>query len=210
MRPVGTGEVLPTGYKRVEYLESTGTQYIDTHFVPDNESGAYVVAQATTTTDYDVCAAKNVELDLRWMVVRPRYYPPDPTLLDIGYGWDDWFKLPFPEGEWGSVYRSELNWLNSRSVIFAAQSDRNTTSAALGDIPQSIGYSAYLFAFNNSGQMSNNGGCRIYEVSVSQGSEIVHTFVPCLDPNGKPCMFCTVSRKPFYNAATTGPDFLYG
>ena len=28
MRPMGGG--LPAGYKRVEYLEGTGTQYIDT------------------------------------------------------------------------------------------------------------------------------------------------------------------------------------
>jgi len=58
--------------------------------------------------------------------------------------------------------------------------------------------------------MANNGGCRIYEVSISQGTEVVHNFVPCLDPNGKPCMFDTVSKKPFYNSATTGPDFIYG
>lgn len=33
---------LPAGYKRVEYLASTGTQYIDTLFAPDNTSGLHI------------------------------------------------------------------------------------------------------------------------------------------------------------------------
>ena len=48
----GTGEFLfqiradlPKGYTKVEYLESTGTQWIDTGIVPDEFTGAYVVAE---------------------------------------------------------------------------------------------------------------------------------------------------------------------
>ena len=31
---------LPEGYREVDYLESTGVQWIDTGIVPDNETGA--------------------------------------------------------------------------------------------------------------------------------------------------------------------------
>lgn len=37
--------------------------------------------------------------------------------------------------------------------------------------------------------------------------EIKYNLIPCLDPTGTPCMYDTVSQKPFYNSGTG--DFLY-
>ena len=35
---VGTRALLPSGYTRLEYIETTGTQYINTGFVPNQDS----------------------------------------------------------------------------------------------------------------------------------------------------------------------------
>ena len=40
---------------------------------------------------------------------------------------------------------------------------------------------------------------RIYSCKHYSGNELIQDFVPCLDANGKPCMFDFISQKPFYN-----------
>lgn len=40
---------------------------------------------------------------------------------------------------------------------------------------------------------------RIYSCKHYNGNELIQDFVPCLDADGKPCMFDLVSQKPFYN-----------
>lgn len=66
----------------------------------------------------------------------------------------------------------------------------------------------YLYNVNYSDGYGFIG--RIYEAKITQANELINHFVPALDHNNRPCMFDTVSKKPFYNTATTGPDFLYG
>ena len=42
---------------------------------------------------------------------------------------------------------------------------------------------------------------------VTLNGEVKHNLISCLDPTGTPCMFDTVTQKPFYNSGTG--DFLY-
>ena len=43
---------------------------------------------------------------------------------------------------------------------------------------------------------------RIYSCKHYNGDELIQDFVPCLDTEGVPCMFDFVSQKPFYNVGT--------
>ena len=49
---------------------------------------------------------------------------------------------------------------------------------------------------------------RIREFSIESEGVLQLNFIPALDPDGNPCMYDTVSQKPFYNMGT-GQDFLY-
>jgi hypothetical protein len=49
---------------------------------------------------------------------------------------------------------------------------------------------------------------RIYEAQFTNGTKITRDLIPCLDFNGRPCMFDKISRKTFYNQGTG--EFLYG
>ena len=51
---------------------------------------------------------------------------------------------------------------------------------------------------------------KIYEFSISSPEKLLLNFIPCLDGNHIPCMFDTVSRKPFYNKNEDGEEFVYG
>ena len=43
---------------------------------------------------------------------------------------------------------------------------------------------------------------KIYGISFEIDGDVLGRFIPCLDPNGTPCMYDTVSRKAYYNTGT--------
>lgn len=67
------------------------------------------------------------------------------------------------------------------------------TGSYLSGIPM------YLFAANVNGSAVEHNHTSVYSFSISQGGEKVLNFVPILDPDGKPCMYDTVSKMFFYN-----------
>ena len=52
---------LPSGYKRLEYIQSSGTQYIDTGFKPNQDTGITIDFQLTSVSSWQciVGAANN-------------------------------------------------------------------------------------------------------------------------------------------------------
>ena len=195
IRPVGGG--LPTGYKRVEYLESTGTQYIDTGYVPDNESGILLDQEKLITGDFVPMGSRNDGSETRFYAVRSSYNSKEGS--SPGYGWGWWRTVDNIFGR----QKTKLNYLNSRKV-------EGGLTLFLHELPFVPNQPIYMFAANIGGTADLNWSGRIYEAAISQGESTVMSFVPCLDPEGAPCMFDMVTRKPFYNAAITGQDFLYG
>jgi hypothetical protein len=66
-----------------------------------------------------------------------------------------------------------------------------------------------LTIFKRNGSTDRQWYGRIYRVKISEGDQIIRDFIPALDPDGKPCMYEMIESKPYYNAATSGNDFLY-
>lgn len=198
MRPVGGG--LPTGYKRVDFLESTGTQWIDTGYVPDNESGILLDQEKLSTGDFVPMGSRNDMGNTRFYALRSLCSVEINDYNSVpGYGWGRWVEFNEMRGR----QTSKLNFMNSRKV------EGGGSSANLSELPFVPEQPIFMFATNIGGKPNHVWGGRIYDAVISQGESIVMSFVPCLDPEGAPCMFDMVTRKPFYNQAT-GSDFIYG
>lgn len=192
---------LPAGYKRVEYLESTSTQYIDSGKKPDENTGVEAV-HWSSDAGYDHFYA-GIGQKSKWFF---------PSILrssavgntSYGYGWSNWNG----KGRSTVMVKStgRLNFYNNKRA--SLQNDTEATfddviSAALPDFSSNI----LVFAANNNGVPSFFYHGKLYSLKISQGQNIARDFVPCLDSTGAPCMFDLVSRKPFYNEGTG--DFLY-
>jgi hypothetical protein len=68
--------------------------------------------------------------------------------------------------------------------------------------------SALLFAMQTPSSIdSRYFHGRIHSFSIHENENLKINFIPCLDSTGTPCMFDTVTQKPFYNNGTG--DFLY-
>lgn len=177
-------------YTPIEYIESTGTQYIDTGYKPNNRtvlkgkgywkamSGGLIVARwsgAPTKDTFGVYMAGDS------LVFYNGKYS-DGKIIQVK-------NIPFLN----TVYEYEM--LLDRVVY------NNTTVNMTRDTFQSS-YSLFIGAYNNMGRTTDFYNGRIYQQTIIEDGTVIHDFIPVLDLNGVPCMFDKVSRTFFYNSGT--------
>lgn len=190
--------------RRIEYLESTGTQYIDTGIVPKEDTyvemdfqytslavGNQVMGssingcrQAGETSKRFYIAAVEDESKLRHVYGNTTFLTQNP--LDRHY-------IKF-NGNGHSLIVDDvfLGTLNGYSI--------QTTS------------SRTLWIFRGNNETPNNqewfSAIKIYLLKIYDYGTLVLDLVPVLDANNVPCMYDTVSGQFFYNAGTG--DFIVG
>lgn len=182
---------LPSDFVKLKYLEGTGTQYIETGYVPTNTTGLYVDAQQITHTNTQVMGSGNESNSTGFGA--PRFLKG--TANSCGFLWKTWNSY----GSIGNGTRFEgyLNFFNNRKANLktAGTTERISNLGELGFTPTA---SLHMFRANYSSQ-----GCwvgRIYRAKISEGSEIVRDFVPALDERkSKPCMYDLINNAVYYN-----------
>lgn len=195
---LGGGDKLPAGYTRVEFLESTGTQYIDTLLKPVANMSIRTKLQVTYYIDSS---------DLRGAVgtyynsEQPFIFMPQ-ALRSSNYiafcSWAGWEGNIINKYERGVPFLLELKdknvYVNEEPVGWSYQTA----------ISQKEGSSSYLlFAiYNTKGALSISRGMRCYELKDSVGESVRCSLLPALDPTGTPCMYDRVSKTAFKNNGT--------
>lgn len=204
----GTGQFLfkikaqiPDNYTLCEYLESTGTQWIDTGYVPNSKTTLLVDMQMTNKSG-----------------MRSNFFGSNDTANEARFS----FLISAPRGDKWQINLCETyqenysNDLNRHLVVFDAYNE-TVTIDGLNRLSQSVTwsnldnntYSLYLFSNNvNGGTPSINSNAKIYQTIISENGVIQKVLVPCLDNNGMPCMYDLVSKTTFYNAGSG--TFNYG
>lgn len=196
---------MPAGYLAAEFLESTGTQYIDTLYTPNNETGMLVNYKANERKDYMVIGVQDV-IDGTTCTIYPIRY--DATGWNVACWGAQGFYGQGTETRAYHRWESTLNWRNDRLTTITSLDDGHRVQgnlsglgmpAGTGIIPQ-YNRSLWFFGRNNQGGFAYVFKGRIYFVKMSQGSDIVHNWIPTLDSQGIPCMFDRVTKQPFYNS----------
>ena len=177
-------------YIRAEFLESTGTQYVMTGYVPTIDFGAKVIFSQEEPDS----RTRVVGGVYRPYFVLPRYYAGSRIVGGWGFSGVIYINnCPYVSGK----HTSLLNYKNSRLLEF----DDTTKHPFIANWVEGAGILP-LFAYNDNNLMRFIGGMRIYDaVFTMQHSEIGH-YVPTIDPTGKPCMYDHVTRQSFYNSGT--------
>ena len=180
--------ILPQGYTRCKYLESTGTQYINTNFKPNNNTSIEIkvtVQNSINTCLY--CSRTNLSQ------ITYSAFLMQGTNLRIDYGNQQ--NLTNHESLIGKeyVYRQEKNEIYVNGELIATIKEKNFQCA----------YNMYLLA-SHIGEI-NIDNCRnsiLYYCKIWDNNILVRNFFPCLDSNNRPCMYDTVSGQTFYNQGT--------
>lgn len=198
---------VPKGFKEVEYLESTGTQYINLGYIPTDTTGFKIGQVIPTSNNRD-----NIIIGCRQATTSDSRFWQDidwsSSNRTIGWG----FGAYSPSGQRysivgkaGTYVVTSLNYMNDRAAkVDGVSYDTSLESKTLPEISRPI----YLFAGNNGGTEGYYISTKIYFVQITEGNKIVMDLVPCLDNNNVPCMCDKVSGKAYYNVGTG--TFSYG
>lgn len=195
---------LPANYTKCVYLQSSGVQYIDTLFVPDNETGTYIEAQYLGNADLIPFGCSNGTQH-----VIPPHFNTSSKLSYWAFGCGRQSAFYYDKGD-DLIYNSSVNLYNDRSVKLNTEDTK--WSAMIGSLATAFPtISLWLFSYNADNKTIPNIGKfsgRIFRAKITQGDYLVHDFVPCLDENKRPCMYDLVTQTPFYNQSG-GVEFAY-
>lgn len=190
----GGNNGLPAGYTRVEWLESTGTQYIMTGFFPDDSSAIELdINPVAAPSSAGIWVFANADAD-KTETGRSFKVLLNRTLAYFEFG--DAMKANIDSPEYGI----------RRKV--ALQNGLFNTSSKNYEFPKQIFKDRLveLSIFRNPRDTTVTT-VDIYACCLSKNSQTERNFIPAIDRTGTPCMFDLVTRKPFYNSGTG--DFLY-
>lgn len=197
---------LPAGCVRCEYIEATGTQWIDTDKV--------VYANEDLLLDYELQSMVGNQVIMGW-----RYEGIYTTTSQCYINYNVSITAPFMVLFFGTSadrsngveimsgvrVRLEVSTRSKKIFIDGVATDGkyDETFTLPYDGEKGSVFNNYLFALNNKGVASATSEVRIYEYSLKDhtGNYTQH-LIPILDPNGTPCFYNTVSKKFHYNQGT--------
>ncbi len=186
-------KILPSEYQQVEYIESTGTQYIDTGVIANNVSKAEFQFSMTenNATIQGIMGGGWSSNNKTYQLIR------NGTNINLRYG-ETILSILYDN----AVHRIEL----SKYKLKIDEIEKSNTSEVNDN------RSVYLFArrsdnFGNGVQQYSY--CRIYYCKIYNGSEVLQRdFIPCYrKADNKPGLYDTVNDV-FYTNQGTGDDFI--
>lgn len=191
--------ILPIGYTQCKYLKNNGIQYINTKVYPSSKTKIYARwsissvdgsqyifgSRDTKTNTITIALSGSISGSTFYCVYKGKTTDISSQIqrnnTDIFCGYVD------------GNGTSALCCLKNENDGTKIESTIISNTETVNDSP------LYLFAFNKSNVQK---GCKIYESKIWDHGELMFNGIPALDLNGVPCMYDTVSKKPYYNTGT--------
>lgn len=178
-------------YTPLSYIESSGTQYIDTGYKPNNNTKVVLKASIISPNpDYTaVFGARTGETNQFWV-----YYSTRDAKWGVRYG----SQMAYIDG----TYTGDKN-INCNRNIFSVDSASHTFSAQTYQTP----YTMYLFAANDNGRLHLPGAIRYYWCQIYDNGILVRDYIPAMQ-NSIIGLYDKVEQKIYGNSGTG--DFIAG
>lgn len=179
---------LPSNFTRLDYIESSGTQFIDTEFKPNNLTT--IIVDAEIKTPYSIFGAMNPHFNVTSSKSTG-------TLQDYAYWSASMGGREDVKGR--TIYEIRKNQYFKNGELKATFEDESWQSSL----------NCYLFG-RNAGVLDDAGDVVIYSCEIRDDDKIVLDFVPVLNQNdGTAGLFDFVSGKFFENKGTGLFDYDY-
>ena len=191
-----SGGGLPEGYTAVNYLQSSGTQWIEMGVAPKQNTKAVLKIKINTFTSRGASL-----IGSRTDVNSNNQFT---TYLDDYGGTRFLFRMDGqPQAiSWSGLTTDKIYTVTLSGTEMKAELEDGTAvfskTFSVSDFTSTVTMALFR-AKNVSGDYFQG---RIYSCKHYSGDELIQDFVPCLDTDGVPCMFDLVSRKSFYNKGT--------
>ena len=176
---------LPEGYTALEYIQSSGSQYIDT--------GRKLTQDSDITIDFQIVDGTNIDAGIfgsRESAAKNNLALFRDGGLFIG-DFSEYPKYRFKANE--SFNRTKIR-MNKTGVLVNGVLNTSWSGIANFETPTN----GLIFDIGNNNWTGNKAVMQLYSYTDGNAQKLV----PCLDTEGVPCMYDLVSQKPFYNAGT--------
>ena len=190
-----SGPKLPSGYTELEYIQSSGTQYIDTGFKPNQDS--------RVVTKFDM-----IQTDTAWRKLwgsGSGSYNLDFALWNDGttklqsyYGTKTNSTVPITSMSLNVDANKNIWKYSGETITF----DKNNFTCA---------YSMYIFNVNKDDNSQYFPGMmKLYLFKIYDNDVLVRDFIPCKNPSGVIGLYDTVNNQFYQNAGSgtfiAGPE----
>lgn len=201
MNPLGEGrggERFPLGYKRLEYLENPGRQWIDTKVFPTRDTDFYVdfIIPAFETSGFKVILSTYIS-EGNYDIVYGKPNGNTPMLIRVPNG-DATTGLEYG---WFKYYLGQRYTVQKKGNKLFLDGELKDSKTSIRDF-EAITTIALLVARYPNIDNSSFNRTKLFSFVLSQKNTLLRNFIPALDSSGRPCMFDTVTRRPFYNQGT--------
>lgn len=191
-----SGGGLPSSYTAVDYLQSTGTQWIEMGVTPNQNTKAVLKIKINVFTSRGaslIGSRTNINSDDQFT-----------TYLDDYGGTRFLFRM---DGQpkttsWTGLTTNKIYIVTLSGTEMKAELEDGTAVFSKTFSVPDFTSTLTMALFRSKGVSGDYFRGRIYSCKHYSGDELIQDFQPCLDTNGVPCMFDFVSRKPFYNVGT--------
>lgn len=181
---------LPDGYVQLEYIQSSGTQYIDTKFMPNQDTRVVIGAVFNE--------------EVKWLF-GARHGARDRT-----------FGFLIEYGEYRSDYGTAIPTTSFSATTSKITVDKNKNVTSInGNVlitateeTFQCSHNLYLFANNNNGTVAGHSSSKIYSCQIYDNGTLIRDYVPCMNSNGIVGLYDLVANE-FYTNAGTG-EFIGG
>ena len=184
---------LPEGYTAVNYLQSSGTQWIEMGVTPNQNTKAVLKIKINTFTSRGA--------SLIGSRTDANFNNQFTTYLDDYDGTRFLFRM---DGQtkaisWTGLTTDKIYIVTLSGTEMKAELEDETAVFSQTSSVSDFTSTVTMALFRAKGVSGDYFQGRIYSCKHYSGDELIQDFVPCLDTDGVPCMFDLVSRKPFYN-----------
>ena len=186
---------LPSEYKQVEYIESSGTQYINTGYIPSNNTKVEceIWWWNTWTWQYWTMFWTRLEWSSSWRWFMLDYYSTNSYVLYMFWWWYNprvWFSFP---SWWKHTIEFSLWWVYEDWTL------KFTPSSATFTSPVNL----YISALNDNWTAKEFWWFKLYSCKIWNSWTLVRDFVPAIRKSDKKPWLYDLVNNSFYTNAWT-------
>ena len=182
---------LPEGYTAVNYLQSSGTQWINTEITPSQDTKV-IIKFMINDWGYSSLIGSRTNSDSNDQFT---------TYLDSSSNGRFLFRMDGMSSgityygiKLHTVYTAELSGTKMEFML-----EDGTISFTSGVTISDFSSTVPMLLFKAKNISGSGAYAKVYSCKIYSQDNLVRDFQPCLDTEGVPCMFDFVSRKSFYN-----------